>query len=105
MDKSASKGAAVSGARWGGRRAQAYTRAVLATYGTVCHLCGHDGSDSADHLVPRSKGGAAYDLTNGRPAHHRPCPTCGRRCNGSRNDRPLPAAGVLVDGTPFVDLP
>lgn len=92
------------GAKWGGRRAQAFTRLVLGHYGDVCHLCQHPGSDSADHLIPRSKGGALFDVNNARPAHHRPCPTCGRRCNGSRNDRPLPASGVLVDGAAFVDL-
>lgn len=89
---------------WGGRRAQAFTRLVLATYGDRCHLCDHDGADSADHLVPRSKGGAPFDLTNARPAHHAPCPRCGRRCNGSRGDRPLPSTDVLVDGVAFVDL-
>ena len=32
--------------RWGGRTAQALTRAVLDRYGTVCHLCGEPGADS-----------------------------------------------------------
>lgn len=91
------------GAKWGGRQAQRFTAAVLAWYGDVCHLCRHPGSDSSDHLVPRSKGGHPFDLTNARPAHHKPCPVCGIRCNDVRQAKPLPAAGVLVDGTAYVD--
>ncbi|GAB2558727.1 HNH endonuclease [Leucobacter ruminantium] len=66
-------------AEWGGRRAQAYTAEVLETYGTICRLCGLDGADTADHIVPRSKGGDLYDITNGRPAH--------LSCNSSRGNR------------------
>lgn len=66
-------------AEWGGRKAQAYTREVLATYGTICRLCGLDGADTADHIVARSKGGDPYDIANGRPAH--------LSCNSSRGNR------------------
>lgn len=71
----------MSGGDWGGRRAQEYTELVLATYGTICRLCGLPGADTADHIVPRSKGGELYDLTNGRPAH--------LSCNSSRGNRDL----------------
>lgn len=40
--------------KWGGRRIARLTAAVLATKGTVCHLCGETGADSADHNPPRS---------------------------------------------------
>lgn len=76
--------------RWGGRRAQALTRLVLSEYGNQCHLClrlirldlpvGHADGPSADHLVPRSRGGSD-DLSNLRPAH--------KRCNSRRGARPL----------------
>ena len=66
---------------WGGRRVQAFTRLVLQTYGIVCHLCGLTGATTADHLIPRSKGGAWWDIANARPAHY--------SCNSARNDLDL----------------
>ena len=54
--------------KWGGRRAARLREATLDAYGTVCHLCGRDGADSADHLIPRSLGGPDT-LDNLRPAH------------------------------------
>ena len=45
---------------------------VLAEYGDVCHLCGREGADCADHVIPRAHGGTDT-LTNLRPAHNRPC--------------------------------
>ena len=68
-----------SGGQWGGRRAQEWTAKVLETYGTICRLCGLPGADTADHIVARSKGGALYDVRNGRPAHS--------SCNSSRGNR------------------
>lgn len=64
-----------------GRRTQALTREVLRR-STVCWLCGKDGADTADHVVPVAKGGAVYDLANLRPAH--------RSCNSSRGDLRAP---------------
>ena len=43
-----------------------------------CWLCGGPGADTADHIIPVSKGGTA-DRSNLRPAH--------QRCNASRGDR------------------
>lgn len=66
---------------WGGRRAAEWRARVLEEYGTICRLCGLPGADTADHIVPRSKGGALYDITNGRPAHS--------SCNSSRGNRDI----------------
>ncbi|MCQ9177218.1 HNH endonuclease [Corynebacterium amycolatum] len=53
---------------WGGREATRLTRATLERYGDTCHLCGRAGATTADHLLPRSKGGD-NSLENLRPAH------------------------------------
>ena len=66
--------------KWGGRPAARLVRATLATYGTECHLCNEPGATSADHLIPRSRGGPDT-LENLRPVH----PACNQR----RGDRTL----------------
>lgn len=69
---------------WGGRRAQEMVVLTLETYGTICRLCGLDGADSADHIMPRSKAPElTWELTNLRPAH--------KRCNEARGNRELVA--------------
>lgn len=63
---------------------------MFALYGTVCHLCGHDGATEADHLTPVSVDpGQPVDPHAMRPAHgsSAPCPTCGRACNQARGTR------------------
>lgn len=77
--------------RWGGRKAQQYVRLTLETYGTVCWLCGFPGANTADHVIPRSLGGAVYDLANLAPAH--------KRCNESRGNRPATDYSTVEDGT------
>jgi hypothetical protein len=67
-------------AGWGGRLAASLTRVVLLTYGTTCHLCLEPGATSADHLVPRSRGGDD-SLENLRPAH--------TLCNSRRGARSI----------------
>lgn len=95
---------------YGGRAAARWVQLVLDTYGTTCHLCGHDGAESADHLTTRAelarRGELArmYDVENGRPAHHKPCPVCGVRCNSRRKDTPLTVAPA-VDNVGFFDTP
>ncbi|GAA4178970.1 HNH endonuclease signature motif containing protein [Gryllotalpicola koreensis] len=76
--------------RWGGRKAQEYVQLTLQTYGTVCWLCGLPGATSADHVIPRSKGGAVYNLDNLGPAHE--------RCNESRGNRPADTYQLIEDG-------
>lgn len=92
-------------ATWGGRRAQRMVALVLAVYGDVCHLCGHAGAESADHLTPRSMAPElTWSLDNLRPAHHAPCPSCGVRCNVVRSDRALPATRPpFVDAVDWID--
>ncbi|MCG7231006.1 HNH endonuclease [Corynebacterium propinquum] len=53
---------------WGGRRSTRLRLLVIETYGDRCHLCGKRGATSADHVIPRSKGGDD-SLDNLRPAH------------------------------------
>ncbi|WP_433445665.1 HNH endonuclease [Nonomuraea sp. CA-141351] len=71
-----------SGRPWRRVRAQ-----VLAA-SRICWLCGHDGADTVDHVIPLSLGGDPLDLANLRAAHGvRGCPTCGRKCNSARGNR------------------
>lgn len=59
---------------------------VFATFGTTCHLCGHDGATDADLLTPhRDAPAQAITHRSFRPAHGvGGCPTCGRKCNQER---------------------
>lgn len=43
--------------------------AVFKTYGTICHVCGKDGANEADHVTP----GDDHSLENLRPIHKWPC--------------------------------
>lgn len=64
-------------------------RAQVLAESTTCWICGHDGSDTVDHVIPLSRGGDPLDPANLRPAHGvKGCPTCKRRCNQSRGTRP-----------------
>lgn len=75
-----------------GNRAYRRMRAQVLRESDVCIVCGHGGSDTADHIVPVSKGGARMDPTNLAPIHGVDgCPTCGRKCNNEKGDRPLTA--------------
>jgi hypothetical protein len=88
-----------AGDGYGGRRAMAWVAAVLAEHGDTCHLCGHPGADSADHLQTRqARPDLMYVVANGRPAHHkRPCSVCGLRCNIVRKSKPLAVAPTTDD--------
>lgn len=66
---------------WSGRYAREVCARVFAAYGWTCHLCGRPGATTADHLIPRSKGGSDA-LANLRPAH--------TSCNSARGDMDLP---------------
>lgn len=56
---------------------------VLRRDGGTCHLCGRQGADTADHLVPHAHGGSDQ-LDNLKAAH--------RWCNRVRGDRPIEVA-------------
>ncbi|KFU81003.1 HNH endonuclease [Amycolatopsis lurida] len=87
--------ASANGRPW--RRVTAQLRELAAASGAACWLCGHridlglparhKMSFTADHIVPRSKGGPDT-LDNARPAH--------RTCNSSRGNRaheaPMPTS-------------
>ncbi|MFD4658018.1 HNH endonuclease [Kitasatospora sp. NPDC058444] len=78
-----------------GRPYQRARRAMFAIYGTVCHICGHEGAGEADHLTPVSVDpGQPLDPHGMRPAHgaNAPCPTCLRLCNTERGARPITKA-------------
>ena len=62
-------------------------RATVLAASRICWICGHDGADQADDVIPKSRGGSST-LANLRPAHGtQPCPTCGVRCNQARGGR------------------
>jgi len=69
---------------YGGRRTALFRELVQATYGNHCWLCRaeivNESDYTIDHLIPLSRGGAAWDIENVRPAH--------ARCNKSRGNRP-----------------
>jgi 5-methylcytosine-specific restriction endonuclease McrA len=84
--------------KWGGRRATAWTQAVLTRYGRACILqlpgCTVVAT-TGDHVIPKSeRPDLAFEVTNGRPA-------C-RPCNSRRQRRPLPRV-VDVDEAAFFE--
>ena len=50
-------------------------KAVFATYGDICWLCGNDGADTIDHIEMIVSGGD-NSIQNLRPAHGRKTPYC-----------------------------
>ena len=78
---------------WGGRKASQFVALCLSTYGTTCWLCGLPGATTADHVIPRARGGAVYELLNLAPAH--------KSCNESRGKRDRKAEEIIEDGREF----
>ena len=88
------------------RRARTNCAKVLST-SDLCHLCGHPGARTCDHIItardwPRGPDGkhlpGLNEVANLAPAHGtignralNPCMQCGRLCNQSRGATPLPA--------------
>jgi 5-methylcytosine-specific restriction endonuclease McrA len=76
-------------------RRQAAAKAVFAHWGTVCHLCGKEGADTIDHLVPRSVikeldlPMSLFDVDNLRPAH--------RACNSKRGKKAAPVRRLRAE--------
>lgn len=75
------------------RRRDRFTREQhqrILSRSTICHICGHDGADGVDHVIPLARGGSDMP-SNKAPAHDRqPCPTCGHRCNREKGARITP---------------
>jgi 5-methylcytosine-specific restriction endonuclease McrA len=72
-------------------------RAAYLADNDVCHLCGHPAADTIDHVQPVSRGAAPDDRDNWQPAHGvRGCPTCGRKCNTAKGNRPAAAQAQLT---------
>lgn len=60
------------GSRW-----EAFARGVIQHYGGLCHLCGHGGARSVDHLVVvAERPELEWELSNCRPAHNAPYNKC-----------------------------
>lgn len=76
---------------------------MFAMYGTVCHICGHEGAGEADHLEALADNPHQPISPHAmRPSHgtSAPCPVCKtadgkpRQCNQERGARPM--AGPLI---------
>lgn len=94
------------------RAARTACAQVLAT-SDLCHICGHYGARTCDHIVPpkdwpRGPDGRHLpgldDPANLAPAHGtignkatNRCHTCGKLCNQARGNRPL----TLLDRRPW----
>lgn len=55
-----------------GSKEQARRRRILYRYLGTCHICGKQGADQVDHVVPLAEGGADDEL-NLAPIHSEPC--------------------------------
>ena len=72
-------------------------RARLLAHSDVCIMCGHSGSQAADHVIPVARGGARLDPDNLAPIHGTDgCPTCGRKCNNDKGDKLLSEVKRLI---------
>ena len=76
--------------------------AVLRRDVRICHICGHPGADTADHLFPVAEMNdeqfkrLMMDPANLKAAHHKPCEICSAlseaRGNGPIRCNPLRGA-------------
>lgn len=87
-----------NGEKWEGHARRKARSACFAMHGRTCWLCGHPGSQDVDHLNPPKNGGAMFDPANLRPIHNvtHGCPSCGRKCNRDKGDKPLSEVERLV---------
>ena len=76
---------------------------VFTMYGTECWLCGTDGADTIDHIIPFINGGGD-DLDNLRPAHGRKSKNCvgnfSRKRPKGASDVP---AAISINGITYGD--
>lgn len=86
--------------RAAGYRWEKLVRLAIATYGDVCHLCGHGGARQADHLEPQTeRPDLIFVLSNLRPAHGTPnnrCPVCNANCNQLRGGYSIERAKRII---------
>ncbi|GIH69454.1 HNH endonuclease [Sphaerimonospora thailandensis] len=69
---------------------------ILAT-SDVCILCGHGSADAVDHVISVKRGGPRLDPGNLAPIHgDNGCPTCLRKCNREKSDKPLSEVKHLI---------
>lgn len=59
---------------------------ILVRDANVCHVCGHDGANEVDHVVPTTQGGS-HDPSNLAAIHGGRCPTCQRKCHIEKTAR------------------
>jgi 5-methylcytosine-specific restriction endonuclease McrA len=72
-------------------------RAAFLADNDVCHICGHPAADTVDHIQAVSRGADPRDRDNWAPAHGvTGCPTCGRKCNTEKGNRPNVTVNRLV---------
>lgn len=84
----------------GGRPYTRWKKAVRDMWGTTCHICGHGGAYTADHLTPLAIWpDQPLDPKLARPAHGtgNECPECGERCNQKRGVKTIEAARMADD--------
>lgn len=74
-------------------------------------MCHHYGSDSADHIIPRTEDPTrALDTSNLKAVHHKPCPTCSQaagspiRCNLLRGAMSVERARRIIEKRTGLDL-
>jgi hypothetical protein len=79
-----------------------------------CHLCGHYGAKSADHLIPVSEDDARFwDMANAKACHAYPygCTDCSFAagypiyCNEIRQDDPVEKGRARIERKTGLHLP
>lgn len=94
--------------RLSGEKLQKLRAQVFNYYGDACWLCGGEGADTIDHIVPVIDGGDD-SLDNLRPAHGRKSKSCTGNYSRKRNENwdvsPMPKdkSSELPDGITFGD--
>jgi hypothetical protein len=94
--------------RLSGEKLQKLRQKVFIHYGEQCWLCGGDGADTIDHIIPVADGGDD-SLDNLRPAHGRKSRKCTGNFSRKRTQEwdtkpaPLDKYSELPDGITFGD--
>jgi len=94
--------------RLSGEKLQKLRKQVFTYYGEQCWLCGGDGADTIDHIIPVADGGDD-SLDNLRPAHGRKSKICTGNFSRKRTQEwdvsPTPSDkfSELPDGITFGD--